>query len=107
MSRRSVRARVAFAGACLLLAATLLPACAAPAPVVQGKVLAVDARTLRVEDETRPGTAIDLDISTAEIGNRPSVGDIVRVVYRNNGRPPRALAVMNLTQQQRTEKRGR
>jgi hypothetical protein len=74
-------------------------ACGPPAPVVQGKVLAFDAAVNRlvVQDETRPDTApVSLDISHADIGTTPRVGDRVRVVYRAADRTARALAVMNL-----------
>jgi len=85
-------------------------ACAPPAPVIQGRVVSVDPtkRQVAVQDETRPNSPpVAIDISTAEIGNRPVVGDMVRIVYREEGRSCRALAVMNLTRQQRTEGTGR
>jgi hypothetical protein len=109
MNRRNawMRADVPLVRACLLFLAMLLAACSAPAPVVQGKVLEVDSTSLRVQDETQPDTVLAIDISTAETGGRPAVGDVVRVVYRDAGGARRALAVMNLTRQQRTDARGR
>jgi hypothetical protein len=43
---------------------------------------------------------VALDITAADIGRAPRVGDRVRVVYRQHGAVNRALAVMNLTRQQ-------
>jgi hypothetical protein len=82
----------------------LASGCGAPAPVVQGKVVSTDRSILRVQDETRPGAEpLVIDVSTAEMGKLPVDGDVVRIVYRTSGGTNRALAVMNLTQQQRTE----
>jgi hypothetical protein len=92
----------------LVCAIAAAAACGAPAPVVQGRVVSSDAKAISVEDETQPAAPpIVLDISTAEIGGRTAVGDIVRVVYRAEGGTNRALAIMNVSQQQRTEAKGR
>ena len=94
-SNRSLVLLSAVAGACLVVAA-----CGAPAPVVQGPIVSVDAKTISLQDEMRPeGPPVVLDISTAEIGGRSAVGDVVRVVYRAEGGVNRALAVMNLNRQ--------
>ena len=86
----------------------VLASCGAPAPVVQGTVVSADARILRVQDETRPGDpALAIDISQADMGNRPAVGEIVRVVYREEGSVRRALAVMSVSRQRRMEGEGR
>jgi len=91
--------------AALLL--VVLASCAAPAPVVQGTVVSVDARVLRVQDETRPrDPALAIDISHAEMGNPPAVGETVRVVYRDEGSVRRALAVMSVSRQRRMEGEG-
>lgn len=95
---------------CLLLAALLLlAACTPPAPVVQGKVSAVEERgkVILVVDALRPeAPPLALDIATAEVGNAPVPGDEVRVVYRTEGGVNRALRVMNLTRQREVEKGG-
>ncbi|MEW5984707.1 MAG: hypothetical protein AB1806_20325 [Acidobacteriota bacterium] len=82
----------------------LATACGPPAPVVQGTVVAIQNQMLTVQDETRPeGPPLALDIASAEIGNRPVVGDMVRVVYRQEGGGNRAIAVMNVTRQEQNE----
>jgi len=92
--------------ASLLLVA--LASCAAPAPVVQGTVVSADARILYVQDETRPrDPALAIDISRADMGNRPAIGETVRVVYREEGSVRRALAVMSVSRQRRMEGEGR
>ncbi len=108
MRRPTVRvagtARFLLLGALLLLAA-----CAPPAPVVQGKVSAVEeqGKVVLVVDELRPeAPPLALDIATAQIGNAPVPGDEVRVVYRTEGGVNRALRVMNLTRQREVEKGG-
>lgn len=93
----------------LLALLVLLAACAPPAPVVQGKVTAVEeqGKVILVADELRPDAPpLALDIASAEIGNAPVVGDDVRVVYRTEGGVNRALRVMNLTRQREVEKSG-
>jgi hypothetical protein len=100
------RGPVFFALLALLL---LLAACAPPAPVIQGKVTAVEeqGRVILVADELRPeAPPLALDIASAEIGNAPVVGDDVRVVYRTEGGVNRALRVMNLTRQREVDKSG-
>lgn len=85
---------------CLLAAIS----CGPPSPVVQGKVAVIDAASVSVVDELRPDAPpLVLDISTAEIGNLPRVGDVVRVVYRVDGSTNRALALMNVTRQELNE----
>jgi hypothetical protein len=97
---------VFFALLALLL---LLAACTPPAPVIQGKVTAVEGqgKVILVADELRPeAPPLALDIASAEIGNAPVVGDEVRVVYRTEGGVIRALRVMNLTRQREVDKSG-
>lgn len=92
----------------LVLAAlvVLAAACGRPAPVIQGKIIAVDAvrHVIEVEDERSPGTPpLILNIAGAEVGATPAVGDRVRVVYRERGGERRALRVMNLSRQEHME----
>jgi hypothetical protein len=78
--------------------------CRPPSPVVQGKVAVIDAKSVSVVDELRPDAPpLVLDISRAEIGNLPVVGDVVRVVYQVDGSTNRALALMNVTRQELNE----
>lgn len=91
--------------ACLmtLIAVVFVSACVAVAPVVQGKVVAVEqgGGVLRVQDEEAPeGAPLVLDITTAEIGAAPRTGDVVRIVYRAGTSSNQALRVMNLTRHQ-------
>lgn len=100
------RAAVFFLWLALLLS---LAACTPPAPVVQGKVTAVEesGKVILVADELRPENApLPLEIQSAEIGTPPMVGDDVRVVYRTEEGVNRALRVMNLTRQREMEKGG-
>jgi hypothetical protein len=90
----------------LPVALVLLGACVAQAPVVQGRVVSLEAGQLRMQDESRPGAEpLVVDITRAEVGARPVAGDLVRVAYREEGGVRRALAVMNLTRQERAEGR--
>ena len=90
----------ALAAGCLMAAIS----CGPPSPVVQGKVVVIDAASVSVIDELRPDAPpLVLDISTAEIGNLPKLGGVVRVVYRVDGSTNRALALMNVTRQELNE----
>jgi hypothetical protein len=81
-----------------------LVACGPPAPVVQGRAVAVGPTSISIADEVSPDAPpVVVDISTAEIGTPPVVGDIVRVVYRQEAGANRALAVMNVSRQERRE----
>lgn len=82
-------------------------ACRPPAPVIQGRVLglAADGRQVQLADERDPeAPPAAFDISQAEIGNPPQVGDELRIVYRTEGGVNRALRVMNITKQSAIEK---
>ena len=84
-------------------------ACAPPSPVVQGPVVSLDrdAKTITLQDEKKPGEPpMTYDISKAEIGSQPEVGDLVRLVYRADAGKNVALRVMNLTQQKERDKKG-
>jgi hypothetical protein len=102
--------RTAAVATWLLLAVLSLGlACAPPAPVVQGPVVSVDqvAKTITLQDEKRPGEApMTYDISKAEIGAQPEVGDIVRLAYRTEAGQNVVLRVMNLTQQKERDAKG-
>jgi hypothetical protein len=92
-----------LACAITLMAVVIASACVPVAPVVQGKVVAVEqgGGVVRVQDEQaldRPPLVID--ITTAEIGAAPRVGDVVRIVYRAGGTSNQALRVMNLSRHQ-------
>ena len=96
-----------LAAAALGLALSL--ACAPTAPVIQGPVVSIDAnaKTLTLQDEDRPGDPpVTLDISRAEIGDAPQVGEVVRIAYRIGAGGNVALRVMNLTQQKERDKKG-
>jgi hypothetical protein len=87
----------------------LVASCGPPAPVVQGKVVALSegGKSISVQDETHPEAApITLDISSAEIGATPVEGDQVRVVYSRRGEVNVALRVMNITRQKARESSG-
>jgi hypothetical protein len=100
---------VSWTAAAVLVAMLYSGACGPPAPVLQGKVVALteDGTHVQVADERNPeAPPVDFDISRAEIGNRPEVGDVLRVVYRNEAGTNKALRVMNVTKQAAVEKGG-
>jgi hypothetical protein len=89
-----------------LVGILVLSACAPRAPVVQGKVVAVDpgGGVIRVQDELNPGAEpLAFDIATAEIGTAPKPGDIVRIVYRAGASSNQALRVMNVSRQRTSQ----
>ena len=102
--------RGAFWPAVAVLGALLCAgACGPPAPVLQGKVVAVtpDGARVQVADERSPeAPPVEFDISRAEIGNPPEAGDVLRIVYRAEGGTNRALRVMNVSKQAAVEKGG-
>ncbi len=89
-----------------LVGVVALSACVARAPVVQGKVVAVEpgGGVIRVQDELKPeAEPLAFDIATAEIGTAPKPGDIVRIVYRAGASSNQALRVMNLSRHQTSQ----
>ena len=103
------RSSLAAAAAIALAALALTPACAPPAPVLQGPVVSVDraAKTITVRDETQPAAPpLTFAIGDAEIGAEPKPGDEVRLVYRATAGGNAALRVMNLTQQRERREKG-
>jgi hypothetical protein len=105
MTRRDAAALGRRVAGLLLLVAAL--GCVAAAPVMQGKVTAVDpgAKTMSVQDELQPSAApVLFDLSRAEMGTPPVVGDQVRLVYREIGGSNVVLRLMNLTQQEERRK---
>ena len=96
--------RVAFLVA--LVGSVVLSACVPTAPVIQGKVVAIEqgGGVIRVQDELRPeAEPLTLDIRTAEIGAAPKVDDVVRIVYRAGASSNQALRVMNISRQQKSQ----
>jgi hypothetical protein len=86
-----------------LMTVMLASACVAVAPVIQGKVVAVEqgGGLLRIQDEQAADAApLAFDITTAEIGAAPRAGDVVRIVYRAGPSSNQALRVMNLSRHQ-------
>ena len=86
-----------------LVGVAVLSACAPTAPVVQGKVVAVEqgGGMIRVQDELKPeAEPVALDITTAELGAALKPGDLVRIVYRAGASSNQALRVMNLSRHQ-------
>lgn len=76
--------------------------CVDSAPVLQGKVVSVEMNTkiISVQDELHPtDAALAFNLSRAEMGTPPAVGDQVRLVYRTTGGQNMVLRIMNLTQQ--------
>jgi hypothetical protein len=85
-----------------LVGVAVLSACAPTAPVVQGKVVAVEqgGGVIRVQDELKPDAEpLALDITTAELGAALQPGALVRIVYRAGASSNQALRVMDLGRQ--------
>jgi hypothetical protein len=75
-------------------------ACSAPAPVIQGTVVSLDASSGRLviqDEERKSDPPLVLDLAGADVGAPPAAGDRVRAVYRASGSINRAIAVMNLS----------
>jgi hypothetical protein len=104
--RDAVRLGARITQVLVLLAAL---GCVATAPVMQGRVATVDsgAKTITVQDELKPSSPpVAFDLSTAEMGSAPAVGDQVRLVYKAGGGSNVVLRLMNLTQQEGQKKEG-
>lgn len=100
---------VCWPAAVVLAALLCAGACGPPAPVIQGRVVAIaaDGARIQVADERSPeAPPVEFDISRAEIGNPPEAGDLLRIVYRAEGGTNKALRVMNVTKQAAVEKGG-
>jgi len=98
------RSDLVFRVATALLLIALLSAwgCVGSAPVVQGKVVSAEmnAKIISVQDELHPSDVpLVFNLSQAEMGTPPVVGDQVRLVYRTTGGQNMVLRIMNLTQQ--------
>lgn len=86
--------------ASLFVATTV--ACFEGPRVTQGTVVQVDtaARVLVVRDERPPHEEIAFSFAGAEVGADPSVGDVVRLAWKDRDGRPVASRVMNLTRQE-------
>lgn len=95
-----MRNSIRLAALCCALA--LVAGCVDPPLVVQGAVVAYDeqANTVTLRDELAPHAELVLSLESAEIGKAPSLGDAVRVAYRDEGGRLRAVRLMNLTRQE-------
>ncbi len=99
--RRGLRGLAAGLAALVMAGAV---SCGPPSPVVQGKVAVIEATRVSVIDELRPDAPpVVLDLSRADMGALPRVGDVVRVVYRVEGGTNQAIALMNVTRQEQNE----
>jgi len=76
--------------------------CVDPPLVVQGPVLAYDehTNTITICDDLPPNPELILSLEGAEVGKAPSLGDVVRVAYRDKGGVLKALRLQNLTRQE-------
>lgn len=83
------------------LFAVSVVACFEGPRVTQGTVVRVDAaeRVLVVRDEREPHEEIAFSFAGAEVGADPSVGDVVRLAWKERDGRNVASRVMNLTRQ--------
>ena len=79
----------------------LMVSCATPPEVAQGTVIRCDEanKALTIHDQDNPGKTLEFLFGDAEIGANPHPGDIVRVAYRKQSGPLKAMRIMNLTRQ--------
>jgi hypothetical protein len=89
---------------CLVL--VVASGCVESPLVVQGTVTAYDpqANTVTVRDERAPNAELVLALAGAEIGGAPTVGDQVRVAYRDQDGARQTIRLMNLTRQEELAK---
>jgi len=93
-----------------LLGLLLIAGCIPTADVIQGKVTAVEpgGAVIRVQNDLAPDASpVAIDISKAEIGITPAVGDEVRVAYNLRGGICEAVRVMNVTRDKERQRSGR
>lgn len=93
-ARCSLAIIVALVGAAFI-------SCSETPLVVQGTVIQYNAteKTLIVKDEQSPNEELTLQLSSAEMGTEPNVGEIVRVSYHQTPQGMVGIRVMNLSHQ--------
>jgi len=93
-------ARFAIGVIITLVGATFLTCSDAPL-VVQGTVVQYNSteKTIVIKDDQTPNQEIIVQVSSAEMGTEPKVGEIVRVSYRQTPQGIVGIRVMNLSHQ--------
>ena len=93
-------ARFALGVIMTLVGATFLTCSDAPL-VVQGTVVQYNSteKTIVIKDDQTPNQEIIVQVSSAEMGTEPKVGEIVRVSYRRTPQGIVGIRVMNLSHQ--------
>lgn len=93
-------ARFALGVIITLVGATFLTCSDAPL-VVQGTVVQYNSteKTIVIKNEQSPNQEIIVQVSSAEMGTEPKVGEIVRVSYRQTPQGMVGIRVMNLSHQ--------
>jgi len=97
---KALTARFALGAVVALVGATFLTCSDAPL-VVQGVVVQYDSteKTIVVKDEQAPNQELTLQVSAAEMGTEPKVGEIVRIACRQTPQGLVGMRVMNLSHQ--------
>jgi len=83
-----------------LVGATFLTCSDAPM-VVQGTVVQYNSteKTIVIRDEQTPNQELTVQVSSAEMGTEPKVGEIVRISYHQTSQGMVGIRVMNLSHQ--------
>ena len=79
----------------------LLSSCGTPPNVAQGKVVSCDAasQTISIQDESKPGTTLEMSFKDADMGTNPVPGDKVRIAYQTRDGKLLATRIMKIAKQ--------
>lgn len=82
----------------ILIGLALTVSCGSRPEVIQGTVVAMDSstHTLTIRNELPPNEEKILDISKADYGSVPHVGELLRIAYREKQGQLQALRIMTL-----------
>jgi hypothetical protein len=88
-------------GVTMMLVGMSLLACSDAPLVVQGTVLQYNSteKTIVIKDEQAPNQELTLQVSSAEMGTDPKLGEIVRISYHQTSEGMVGIRVMNLSHQ--------
>ena len=85
----------------LAIGVILLASCATPPKVVQGTVVSYDTTSnmMVINDESQPGSTLELSLVGAEVGANSLPGDTVRIAYHEQNGKRTATRVMKIAGQ--------
>lgn len=92
----------------LLLILCLISSCGEAPRVAQGKVVAYESETkiLTLKSDTPATPELTFSLQSADYGVEPSIGDSVRLAYREEAGKRIVLRVMNLSKPSEVKKKG-